>query len=79
MQEPKVELFDDSDAFWSLLWYKIDRAKNYVCICTYDMDHKTIAGTTMQKLKNAAHRGVKVYLIIDDLNYYVDKDLVRQL
>jgi phosphatidylserine/phosphatidylglycerophosphate/cardiolipin synthase-like enzyme len=43
------------------------------------MDHKTIAGTTMQKLKNAAHRGVKVYLIIDDLNYYVDKDLVRQL
>lgn len=41
-------------------------------IATYDMDHKTVAGITMQKLINAARRGVKVYLVIDDLNFYVD-------
>lgn len=48
-------------------------------IATYDMDHKTVAGITMQKLINAAKRGVSVYLIIDDLNFYVDKELMKQL
>lgn len=43
------------------------------------MDHKTVAGITLQKLTNAANRGVKVYLIIDDLNYYADKEAVRRL
>lgn len=65
-------MYDDNDAFWDTLWHKIDRAKDLVMIATYDMDHKTIAGITMQKLINAAKRGVKVYLIIDDLNFYVD-------
>ncbi len=48
-------------------------------IATYDMDHKTVAGITMQKLINAARRGVKVYLVIDDLNFYVDQQLMKQL
>lgn len=43
------------------------------------MDHKTIAGVTLQKLTNAAKRGVRVYLVIDDLNYYADKEAVRKL
>jgi hypothetical protein len=43
------------------------------------MDHKSIAGITLQKLKNAALRGVRVYLVIDDLNYYPNKDEVRAL
>jgi phosphatidylserine/phosphatidylglycerophosphate/cardiolipin synthase-like enzyme len=50
-----------------------------VMIATYDMDHKTIAGITMQKLINASKRGVKVYLIIDDLNFYVDQERVNEL
>ena len=74
--QPKVELYEDNDAFWNVLWHKIDRAKHFVCIATYDMDHKTVAGPTMQKLRNAAKRGVKVYLIVDDLNFYVDPVLV---
>jgi hypothetical protein len=48
-------------------------------IATYDMDHKTVAGITMQKLINAARRGVRVYVIIDDLNFYVDKTLMKEL
>ena len=48
-------------------------------IATYDMDHKTVAGITMQKLINAAKRGVQVYLIIDDLNFYVDQQRVKEL
>jgi len=34
------------------------------------MDHKLISAITLEKLTNAAERGVKTFLIIDDLNYY---------
>lgn len=47
-------------------------AEHLVCIATYDMDHKTVAGITLSKMINAAKRGVTVYLVIDDLNYYPD-------
>lgn len=67
-----MRIYDNNDKFWDLLWHKIDRAKHLVMIATYDMDHKTVAGITIQKMINAAERGVKVYLIIDDLNFYVD-------
>ena len=43
------------------------------------MDHKMVAGITLQKMTNAAKRGVAVYLIIDDLNYYADQELVDKL
>ena len=43
------------------------------------MDHKNVAGITLQKLKNAAKRGVKVFLIIDDLCFYANKEQIRQL
>lgn len=43
----KVRIYEDNDKFWDLLWEKIDRSQSYVCIATYDMDHKTIAGITM--------------------------------
>ena len=69
----KERVFDDNDHFWDLLWHKIDRAQHLVCIATYDMDHKTVAGITLQKMTNAAKRGVITYLIVDDLNYYADK------
>ena len=29
-------------------------------------------------MTNAAKRGVAVYLVVDDLNYYADKDAVKQ-
>ena len=40
------------------------------------MDHKLIAGITLQKLTNAAARGVMSILIIDDLNYYASEKAV---
>lgn len=72
-------MYEDNDRFWDLLWQEIDNAKHLVCIATYDMDHKTVAGITLQKMTNAAKRGAKVFLVIDDLNYYPDKEAVRQL
>jgi len=33
----------------------------------------------MHKLTNAAKRGVTVYLVVDDLNFYVDQAKVREL
>lgn len=77
--ESKVRIYEDNDKFWDLLWEKIDRAKHYACIATYDMDHRTISGITLQKLTNAARRGVRVYLIVDDLNFYANKEQVRRL
>lgn len=68
----KVRVYENNDRFWDLLWTKIDDAKHCVCIATYDMDHKTVAGITLQKMTNAAKRGVFCYLVIDDLNYYPD-------
>ena len=54
----KVRIYDNNDKFWDLLWHKIDRSENLVMIATYDMDHKTVAGITIQKMINAAKRGV---------------------
>ena len=65
-----VEIYDDSDLFWDKFWQSIDKANHMVFITTYDMDHKLIAGITLHKLTKAARRGVKVILIIDDLNYF---------
>ena len=67
-----MRLYEDQDQFWDLLWHKIDRAKHCVFIATYDMDHKTVAGVTLQKMLNAQRRGVQCVLVVDDLNFYVD-------
>ena len=57
----------------------MDIAEHCICIATYDMDHKMVAGITLQKMINAAKRGVVVYLVVDDLNYYPDQKLVQKL
>jgi phosphatidylserine/phosphatidylglycerophosphate/cardiolipin synthase-like enzyme len=79
MVEPKVRTICDNDRFWDLLWEKIDRAKHYALVTTYDMDDSMIAGITLQKLTNAAKRGVPVYLIVDDLNFKVNRKAVKKL
>ena len=73
-----VEVFDDTDRFWDKFWQSIDKAKDLVFITTYDMDHKLIAGITLQKMTKAASRGVKVILIIDDLNYFASSKLIEK-
>lgn len=62
-----------------MLWEHIDNAQDFICIVTYAMDHKNVAGITLQKLRNAAKRGVKVFLVIDDLCFYANKEQLRAL
>ena len=68
-----ISILDNSDKFWDSFWDHIDSAQDLVFITTYDMDHKLIAGVTLQKATNAALRKVKTILIIDDLNFYASQ------
>ena len=74
-----IEILEDSDRFWDRFWQHIDKAKDVVFIATYDMDHKLIAAITLEKLERAARRGVRVIVIIDDLNPYASTRAVKQL
>ncbi len=76
--EGTMKVYEDNDRFFDVLWQQIDDAKDIICIQTYAMDHKNVAGITLQKLKNAAKRGVKVFLVIDDLCFYANMELIRQ-
>ncbi len=78
-EEGSMKVYEDNDRFFDVLWEKIDNAKDLICIVTYAMDHKNVAGITLQKLRNAAKRGVKVILVIDDLCYYPSKEQIRLL
>jgi hypothetical protein len=78
-EEQSIKIYEDNDKFFDVLWDHIDNSHSLICITTYDIDHKNIAGITLQKLKNAAGRGVHVYLIIDDLNFYANKEQIRAL
>ena len=72
--ERSMKVYEDNDRFFDVFWEHIDNAKDVICIVTYAMDHKNVAGITLQKLKNAAKRGVKVFLVIDDLCFYANKE-----
>ena len=74
-----IKVYEDNDKFFDKFWEHIDKAKDIICITTYDMDHKNIAGLTLLKLKHAAQRGVIVFLLIDDLNFYVNRKEIRDL
>ena len=73
-KEKNIKVYEDNDRFFDVLWEHIDNAQDYICIVTYAMDHKNVAAITLQKLKNAAKRGVKVFLVIDDLCFYANKE-----
>lgn len=78
-ERQSIKIYEDNDHFYDVFWQQIDRAKDLICITTYDMDHKNIAGVTLQKLRYASLRGVRVYLVIDDLNFYVNKQEIKAL
>ena len=78
-KQQTMKVYEDNDQFFDKFWEHIDKAKDVICITTYDMDHKNIAGLTLRKLRNAANRGVKVFILIDDLNFYVNKQEIRDL
>lgn len=46
-------ILSDSDRFWDMFWHRIDRANRLVLVTTYDMDHKMVAGITLEKMIRA--------------------------
>jgi len=68
----KLKIIENDDKYFDYFWDAVDQAEHIICVTTYDMDHKMIASITISKLTNAAKRGVKIYLIVDDLNFYID-------
>lgn len=75
----KMKLFSNSDDYWDKYWSKIDKAKKFIFIITYDMDNKMIANLTLRKLIEALDRGVQVVLIVEHLNFYMKNSLYKQL
>ena len=72
----KIKLYTDSDIYWEKYWRKLDAAKNHIFLITYDFDNKMIANTTMLKLINALEREIPLCLIVEHLNFYIDKHLL---
>lgn len=67
-EKQSTKIYDDDDKYSDIFWDRLDSAKNFICVTTYDIDHKIVSGITLKKLAAAARRGVKVYLVMDDLN-----------
>jgi phosphatidylserine/phosphatidylglycerophosphate/cardiolipin synthase-like enzyme len=42
-----MKVYEDNDRFFDVLWERIDKAKDLICIQTYAMDHKNVAGITL--------------------------------
>ncbi len=42
-----MKVYEDNDRFFDVLWEKIDKAKDAICVATYHMDHKNCAGITL--------------------------------
>lgn len=78
--EPRqhTKIYDDDDKLMDLFWDRLDSAKHFICVTTYDIDHKLVGSITLKKLAAAARRGVKVYLVMDDLNQRGRRELVRE-
>lgn len=72
MIDPDIKLYEDTERFLDVFWNDIDDAKYFICLTTYEMDHKMVSQVTVNKLINAAARGVKVYMVLEDLNCYLD-------
>jgi hypothetical protein len=46
-EEQSIKIYEDNDKFFDVLWDHIDNSHSLICITTYDMDHKNIAGITL--------------------------------
>lgn len=74
-----IRLYEDTDDFFDLFWDGIDSAKQMIWLSTYEIDHKLVSSITVNKLCNASKRGVKVYLILEDLNCYLSREQQAKL
>jgi len=46
-KDKSIKVYEDNDRFFDVLWEHIDNAKDYICIVTYAMDHKNVAGISL--------------------------------
>ena len=82
----KVKLYENTDKFMDLFWDAVDDAevslvlnpKDVICVCTYEMDDLLLSDITIEKLVYAKRRGVKVYLILEDLNAHLSFRQVKR-
>ncbi|CAI2371876.1 unnamed protein product [Moneuplotes crassus] len=77
--DPRISLHEDTDYFLEMFWDNIDTAEHLICLTTYEMDHKLVSSITVNKLCKACERGVRVYMVIEDLNCYLDAKQEQQL
>lgn len=77
--DQSIKLYEDTDSFLDIFWDNIDSAQHLICLTTYEIDNKLVSKITVNKLCNACKRGVKVYLILEDLNCYLDQKQEQQL
>jgi cardiolipin synthase len=75
----KIKLIYNSDEYWKKVWNKIDKSTNEIFIITYDMNNSLLANLTLHKLINAAERGVKIFLIVEEINFFMKKNLISKL
>jgi len=76
---PELNYITENDVFWRELWRMMDEAKDYIWLMTYTFDDSVSANHTLKKLIEAQKRGVKVCLLLDDLNNRANKDLKAEL
>jgi cardiolipin synthase len=74
----KIKLLTCIDTNWEKYWKQIEKAKDFIFIITYDFDNKQIANTTMLKLISALERDIPVCLMVEHLNVYIDKPLLKE-
>lgn len=77
-QSEKIKLITSIDSYWEKYWRKLENAKKHIFIITYDFDNKLIANTTMLKLISALERNIPVCLMVEHLNLYIDKPLLKE-
>ncbi|KRW98257.1 hypothetical protein PPERSA_00714 [Pseudocohnilembus persalinus] len=75
---PSTTIRIKGDDFYKDIWREIDNAKDYCWIQTYAMDATFPAKLTIIKMIEALKRGVTCVLYVDDLQQYVDKNLIKE-
>jgi cardiolipin synthase A/B len=75
---PSFGISDDGDAYFQQLWRGIDSANKYIWVIMYHFDDTRIGQITLNKLTQAALRGVNVCVMHDVLTSELHQGLARE-